>query len=277
MDLNNRETDNHRIGRELYNRDQDQKHRQDNDQERDRRYGNHNTSEWDSGNFFHTGPNPRGAQDRERDSYRRGGVRNSTYNQGQNAHLNDHYGSRPDSPYRNERAYLNHGDRAQQYNQNDEHYMRRPQQPGGALQGNRNEVNDYQNDQWREGPDSRSRYKEDDYRYGSGSHNWYREDRPYYESNESRRRREQDHRGFFQKLGDTWHDIWHSDDRNFQPRDRDRSPSEQTSSRERHGYEAYRNRNYNKAYENGPKWADPSDTQRDNESRDINRDQRYRR
>ncbi|MCJ8165493.1 hypothetical protein MKJ04_11625 [Pontibacter sp. E15-1] len=221
---------------------------------------------WDEGNFFHTGPSPRGAQDqgsdrRPQEENRRSG----SYNQGQNAHLKDHYGSRSDSSYRNERSFIDHGDHGRAHYQHEEiHNMRRPQTPGGAPQGNQNDVSGYQNDPWREGPGSGSRYKEDDFRYGSGSHNWYSENRYTPDrADERRHNRQHDDRGIMNRVKDTWNDIWHSDDRNYQPRPRYQSNADRVDSHKRYGFENYRDRDFDRGHEGGPRWADESDKGRD--------------
>ncbi|GAB3823459.1 hypothetical protein [Pontibacter rugosus] len=274
MNLNGRNGENHQIGRDLYQRDQQIRNNNN-------RSGHEEDRRWGEGNYFHTGPSPRGAQDRDNDNYRRGGASNSSYNQGQNAHLNDHYGSRSGSAYRNERSYINHGDRGNQYKHDESHSMRRPHSPGGALEGNHNDFNDRNSDPWREGPGTGSRYKEDDYRYGSGSHNWYRENRytPDHEENRSRygSNSSNDDRGFVDRVKDTWNDIWHSDDRDYHSQNRHTSPEDNISSRERHGSEAYRNRSYDKGLEGGPRWADEVDSGHDDYYNNTNRNQRYRR
>ncbi|QCR23740.1 hypothetical protein [Pontibacter sp. SGAir0037] len=264
---------NQQIGKELYN--QDRRNNEDNGQGQSRYgyRGNPSQRDWDEGNFFHTGPSNRGAQDQrhprdyDREHYR-GGSSNSSYQQGQNAHLNDHYGSRSDSPYRNERSYLNHGDRGHNQNQ----YMHG--NAGGSQPGNYNELPSSPDKLHREGPGTRSRYKESDYRYGSGSHNWYRENR--YSPDEERESR--DDRGFFDKVRDGWNDIMHSDDPDYQPRNRgNERQAEELSSRKRYGGEQYRDRNYNNGYEGGPRWADETDSGDDDYYNNSDRNQRYRR
>ncbi|WP_161889875.1 hypothetical protein [Pontibacter russatus] len=274
MNPERNEGENHEIGRELYNRDRQQ------NQGSSRRYGyrGDNDRKWDEGNFFHTGPSPRGAQDREHtgpsgNEYRRGGSSHSSYNQGQNAHLSDHYGSRSDSTYRNERSYIDHGNHGSGHFQHDErHSMHRPHTPGGSLQGNYDDLNSYQNDPWREGPGSGSRYKESDYRYGSGSHNWYRENRY---TPDHRSHVQGEGRGIMDRVKDTWNDIWHSDDKDYQPRHRHQSNADRLDTRTRYSSDAYRDRNFDRGYEGGPRWADESD--RGHDSRDSDRTSRYRR
>jgi hypothetical protein len=242
--------------------------------EHQKRYGyrGHDEREWDEGNYFHTGPSPKGAQDTTKQKYGENYQhdRNRTYAQGRNAHLKDHYGSRPNSPYRNEHSYLDHGD---QYQHSQEHNMRRPHAPGDYLQNRSYDRNEQRGNEWREGPSSRSRYKNDDFRYGSGSHNWYTEGR--YTADENRGPHDQ--RGFFDKVKDTWSDIWHSDDPEYQPHNRYESRAERINPAVRHGAEDYRNRNFDKGYEGGPRWADDSDSGRDNYYKDSDRTQRYRR
>ncbi|WP_242921105.1 hypothetical protein [Pontibacter liquoris] len=248
--------ENQRIGQQLYKKDQEQ-------QQRYGYRGDHN-QKWDEGNYFHTGLSTHGAQDRG--NYPQGGSSHTSYNQGQNAHPGDHYGSRSDSPYRNEQSFINHGNREGQGSYN---------QYGGFVSGSRpgnlHDENSYRTDSGREGPGTRSRYKEDDYRYGSGSHNWYREGR-YTPDDASTQRR--DPRGFFQRVKDGWNDIMHSDDPNYTPHD---YSSHDRFDRERRGSEVYRDRNFNRGYESGPRWADESDTGHDRYSDDTDRTQRYRR
>lgn len=268
--------ENQRIGKELYNQDKNY------NQQRYGYRGQHQ-QDWDEGNYFHTGPNKRGAQDRDRNDrdYQRGGASHSSYNQGQNAHLNDHYGSRSNSSYRNERSYINHGDSNRGGN-----YQQQQGSTGASIPGNYNESEKYRDEKWREHPGGGSRYKEDDYRYGSGSHNWYREGR--YTPDEVRR--ERDDRGFFERMGsgikDTWNDIMHSDDPDYHSEHTTRQrQSERISSRQRYGSEPYRDGQYGNGYdrtrdrgfEGGPRWADETDSGEDNYYNDINRNQRYRR
>lgn len=267
---------NQRIGKELYNQDKEHNQQQSG-------YRKPAQKEWGEDNYFHTGPSSHGAQDRDQHNsdYRRGGSSNSSYNQGQNAQSNDHYGSRPNSTYRNERNFLNHGDSHSTGN-----YQQRSSNSGGSAPGNHNPNPEYRNDKWREHPSSESRYKEDDYRYGSGSHNWYREGRYTHDED----RNAQDDRGFLERMGsgikNTWNDIMHSDDPDYSSNTPDRQrQSERISSRERHGSEQYRDRqndngydrSRDKGYEGGPHWADETDSGEDKYYKNTDRNQRYRR
>ncbi|EJF11519.1 hypothetical protein [Pontibacter sp. BAB1700] len=263
--------ENQRIGRELYNRDREQQH--------SKRYAyrgqDQNERKWDEGNYFHTGPSPRGAQDRDRqaESGRHYlGNRPATYQSNQGSFQSGHYGSRSESPYRNESQYLNHGYRGQGSGSQQPY---RPQMGGGSQPGNYNEPPTSQDSLWREGPGSRSRYKETDYRYGSGSHNWYNEGR-YSPDVEPDNR---DKRGFFERVRDTWDDIMHSDDPDYQPRNRYDSErrAEQLSSRNRYSGESYRDRNFDRGYEGGPRWADEIDSGNDDYYKGTDRSQRNRR
>ncbi|WP_266203309.1 hypothetical protein [Pontibacter kalidii] len=261
---------NQQIGKELH--DRDHQHQGQSAQRYGYRGGQGNTREWGEGNYFHTGPSPRGAQDsnerRYGENYQHD--RNSTYAQGRNAHLSDHYGSRSGSAYRDENSYLNHGNRGGQQG------MHRPQTPGGSLQGNYSDMNDRRNAPWNEGPGTRSRYKDDDFRYGSGSHNWYTEGR-YTPDSEETAPYPRDHRGFMERVKDTWNDIWHSDDPEYRPRQHHVSGADRLDSHKRYGSENYRNRNFDRGYEGGPRWADETDSGRDNYYKDTDRNQRYRR
>jgi hypothetical protein len=247
---------NQQIGRELYERDKQQQ--QSHQQERYARRGE-NQRKWDEGNYFHTGPSPRGAQDRpghQPEHHRSSG--HSTYHTGEGAHLGDHYGSRSDSPYRREDTYLNHGNRPY----SGQGYYSQGSTASGQQPGNYNEPPRPEDNPWNESPLGRSRYKETDYRYGSGSHNWYQEGR--YSPDEPPRPQQTSDRSFFQRLRHTWDDIMHSDDPEWQERDqRDRAhyiQQHSRSDRERHGSEPYRDRNFDRGYEGGPRWADETDS-----------------
>ncbi len=244
---------NQRLGRELHERDQQHQGRYSGYR------GQPSTRKWDEGNYFHTGPSPRGAQDqRPQDrGYRPG----STHYTGEGSHPGQHYGNRSDSPYRSESSYLNHGNRSQQVPPYQGSYT------GSSKPGNYNEPPAYPDKIHREGPGTRSRYKEDDYRYGSGSHNWYQEGRftPNHTYHDP-----EDHRSYFQRIGDTirdtWNDIMHSDDPEYlrsHPHSGNRyNREEDMRNRERYGADQYRNRNFDRGYERGPHWADDSDTSR---------------
>lgn len=259
--------ENQRIGRELYRKDQ---------QHSNQRYAyrGKNDRKWDEGNYFHTGPSPRGAQDRDRqaESGRHyTGNRPAPYQSDRGTHQTGHYGSRSESPYRNEDRYLNYGDKGQRPS-------RAPYQmqgQGGSQPGNYNEPPTSQDSLWREGPGSRSRYKETDFRYGSGSHNWYREGR-YSPDQEPKSR---DKRGFFERVRNTWDDIMHSDDPEYRPHSQGDSErrADQLSSRQRYSGESYSDRNFDRGYEGGPRWADETDSGNDDYYKDSDRSQRYRR
>lgn len=256
---------NQRIGRELHNQHRDQEQQHPN-----QRYGYRGQQDrkWDEGNFFHTGPSPRGAQDRNRQDDTRRPERR-TFQPDPSSHRDQHYGSRSNSLYRNENTFLNRGESGESQ------YSRRQPMGGGSQPGNYNEPPTSQDSLWREGPGTRSRYKETDYRYGSGSHNWYTEGRysPDVEPDNS------DNRGFFTRMRDTWDDIMNSDDPEYNPRnnyDPDRR-AEQLSSRQRYSGEAYRDRNFDRGYEGGPRWADETDSGNDDYYKDRDRGQRNNR
>jgi hypothetical protein len=263
-DSYSRGAENWRVGRKL--------NQQDSEHQAKYGYRGQDERQWGEGNYFHTGPSSHGAQDRPEhrygESYQHD--RNTSYAKDRNAHLNEHYGSKKNSPYRNESSYLDHGD---QYQHSQQHNIRRPHYEGDNLQGSSQDRTRYQSDRFREGPSSRSRYKDDDFRYGSGSHNWYNEGR--YTSDENRGPR--DERGLFDKVKDTWNDIWHSDDPEYQPRNRYESRADRLDSHKRYGSEQYRDRGYNQGYEGGPRWADETDSGHDSYYNDTDRTKRYRR
>ncbi|MDX5443237.1 MAG: hypothetical protein LPJ89_05565, partial [Hymenobacteraceae bacterium] len=140
------EEENQRIGRELYNRDVAHGNRY----QQHRNTGSHTDRKWDEGNYFHTGPNPRGAQNRPHHTQQPP----SSYSQ-QYSH---HYGSDPHSVYRDPSA-INYGDR-----------MGSTRHVGwsarGTQPGQRHDYPSINENPNYEGPGTRSRYKEDDYRYG---------------------------------------------------------------------------------------------------------------
>lgn len=253
---------NQRTGRELYNKDREK-------DQNPQRYGyrGQNDRKWDEGNYFHTGPSPRGAQDRgqQPDSGQRN--RNTPYQSDRGSYQTGHYGNRSESPYRNESRYLDHGDKGYTESRSSS-YGRQ----GGSQPGNYNEPPTSQDSLWREGPGTRSRYKETDYRYGSGSHNWYSEGR-YSPDQEPETR---DKRGFFERVRNTWDDIMHSDDPDYRsqtPQDYGRR-AEQLSSRHRYGSEPYRDRDFDRGYEGGPRWADETDSGKDDYYKKSDRNQR---
>ncbi|MBX0333930.1 hypothetical protein K3G39_11855 [Pontibacter sp. HSC-14F20] len=259
--------ENQRIGRELYNKDREQQ-----PQRYAYRGQNQSQKKWDEHNYFHTGPSPRGAQDRDRQAEtgrHYTGNRPAPYQSDQGAYQSGHYGSRSESPYRNESHYLNHGYRGQESSSQQPY---RSQMGGGSQPGNYNEPPTSQDSLWREGPGTRSRYKEDDYRYGSGSHNWYNEGR-YSPDVEPENR---DKRGFFKRMRDTWDDIMQSDNPDYEPHNRydPERRAEQLSTRQRYGGESYRDRNFDRGYEGGPRWADETDSGHDDYYKDANRNQR---
>ncbi len=260
---NYNEEENHRIGRDLNRKDTERRPPQ-------QRYSYRAQKDykWDEGNYFHTGPSKSGAQDRD-SQYKASGARSpqrhDTFNRDSNAHLSTHYGSRPNSPYRNERSYLDHGDT---YRSSD--YTPQYSQ-GRSVPGNYNEPPAGGYETYNDVPGERSRYKEDDYRYGSGSHNWYREGR--YTSDEDR----PSDRGFFNKVRDTWNDIMHSDDPDYKPTHPMRGQSDRISSHHRYSSKPYQERDFNRGYEGGPRWADEIDSGKDNYYDDTDRTQRYRR
>ena len=260
---NYNEEENQRIGRELHRRDMEQNLPKE-------RYGYRTPKDqkWDEGNYFHTGPARRGAQDRDQTNRATGTNRpQGNYNRGEGAHLNDHYGSRPNSAYRTERSYLDHGD---SFSSGQYH----PQQYSGAQPGNYNEPPVSRYEQYNDVPGGRSRYKETDFRYGSGTHNWYQEGRFTPDSTPEPQR---DKRGFFDRVRDTWNDIMHSDDPDYRPKHNYPTHEDRVNERKRYGNDLYNRQQFDRGYEGGPRWADETDTGKDNLYNDDERTQRYRR
>lgn len=261
---NYNEEENQRIGKELHRRDMGHNQPQ-------QRYGYRSDKDqkWDEGNFFHTGPSKHGAQDREQYNQSRSSQQHTgNYQKGQNAHLNEHYGSRPNSAYRNERSYLDHGDSFQgsRYNV--------PQPSGNRQPGNYNEPPETPYQQWNDVPGGRSRYKETDFRYGSGTHNWYQEGRY---TPDSTPEADRDNRSFFGRIKDTWNDIMHSDDPDYHPHQNYPTSEDRLNSRKRYGSDLYNRQQFDRGYEGGPRWADETDSGKDNFYDDTDRSQHYRR
>jgi hypothetical protein len=305
----NGDEENHRVGRELYNRDQ-QRHQPNQHRPQD----NH----WDNGNNFHTGPSNQSRSHFPEDSYER----NSNADRG--ASLSKHYGEREYSAYRNPNS-LNYGDgrgnsthaserqqghsafnnpnnQTSQFGDGRGNYNARQDSYGHA--NNRvhsdNRINeqrrrDDSNENYYQGgymdsrgvreelprpdsnphneyPGSRSRYKDDDYRYGSGNHTWYDEQR--YTANDGRRA-DRDKGDVLGEMGagarEAWNDVKHGVQNLF-----NRNSGHQNSDQNRynqdnrnHDYE-YRSRQ-DRGTERGPRWSDETDSGDDNNSR-YNRD-----
>jgi hypothetical protein len=238
-------------------------------------------------------PNPRNLQENQRigkEIYRERGDRNwnEQYRSGQSYHNRDegygreqtHYGARPDSAYRDP-SRINYGDNRQEgqnqrYGQNQDRYQNRPSGQDQTYRGYQSGYGDKRHDYYNDPPKGehagtrywgeREGFKEDDYRYtsgnrgnweapGIGSHNRDDDDRNRYRSNYRDRHEDQDRdRGIFDRMGNSisnaWNSITGSDDDNY----RNRHP---------------RDRDYNRGYESGPRWADEDD--RDNRDRQNRR------
>lgn len=213
--------ENQRVGQELYRRDQQNQIR-------------HPQERYQSGQNYHN--------------------RNEGYSREQT-----HYGSRPDSAYRN--PDINFGDNPdrQQYRHDRPSYARRE---GTSSQSPYPEdftrpEQHHHDFPWNE----RNRYKNDDYRYRSGHRNTWQQD---YEEDDLARQRG-DYRGreegFFDRMGNSISQAW----RNM-TRDEDEPSS---------GYDNYRNRNFSRGQESGPRWADESESERYRQRR-FNRDDQDR-
>lgn len=206
-----------------------------------------------------------------------------------------HYGARPDSAYRNSNA-INYGNRSEQnnnfdrndrgYNQpndQDQEQERYNQNHNGFSNQNRNPDTNYQEqssgerhynrerDTWPE----RNEYKDDDYRFRSGNRgNWhapdglgnsdndrYRNQRDYREQNNyrhqdhnrynDRNRNQENEQGFFDRIGNSISNTWHNIT----------NPDYYHPANQRRHYDG-ENRNYNRGYESGPRWANESDQER---------------
>ncbi|RAU84015.1 hypothetical protein [Pontibacter arcticus] len=239
---------NQRKGQQLHKQDQQQ------------RYGYRGapeTRQWGENNFFHTGPSPRGAQDRDPGRSQNPSGYNNRPASYEQQNQSNHYGTSQNSPYRNERSHINHGDNYGSSNYQSNQNNQGSANAGGSRHGNFSDQSDQRNNLYREGPGSSSRYKETDFRYGSGSHNWYQEGR-YTADNEDERNR--DGRGFMDRVKDTWNDIWHSDDPDY--RTNNTNNRQDYYDNQRH-VPQNTSRNFNRGYESGPRWADETDSGND--------------
>ena len=196
--------------------------------------------DWDEGNFFHTGPAPKGSRvyEREQDIRQRGNYNRHPHSPGDQ---HGHYGARSESVYRR-LDNLNYGD-----------HGRRQQSSapfGSGYEPHRQPIG-LDNNPHTEAPGTDSRYKEDDYRYGSGNHNFYREGR--YQQDGGIGQGFKDNKGFFERVGDgirdTWESITSPDGENY-PR----------SGNRRYGDSDADFRRSDRGYESGPRWADESET-----------------
>jgi hypothetical protein len=206
--------ENHRVGQDLYRRDQQNQIR-------------HPQERYQSGQSYHN--------------------RDEGHNQDQ-----IHYGSRPDSAYRN--PNINFGD--QPYRQNQDYRDERSSYARREGTSTRSPYPEdftrpeqHHHDQtWNE----RNRYKDDDYRYRSGHRDTWRQfnDADHEEDDLARQRGDYHGReeGFFDRIGNSISHAW----RNM-TQDEDEGPS---------GNESYRNRNFNRGHESGPRWADESENDR---------------
>jgi hypothetical protein len=69
----------------------------------------------------------------------------------------------------------------------------------------------------------------------------------------------------------------HADDPDYQDKHYRYQAPEKGSDRVRMGSEPYRDRRYDRGYEGGPRWADETDSGRDDYYDETDRSQRYRR
>ena len=246
-------------------------------------------------------PNRRNLQENHRvgkDIYRERGDRNPTdqYRSGQSYHNRNegfgpeqtHYGARSDSAYRdpnrinygdnrqNQDRYQNQ-DRNQNYNRNQDWNRNQNQNRNTNDYRNQNTYGDRNHNYYNDPPQGdhagtrfwgeREGYKQDDYRYTSGNRgNWEApgigrdnrddDDDRYRNNNRDRNYNQDRDQGFFDRMGNSISNAWNrmtgDDDDNNNNRDRDRYSQ---------------NRNFNRGYESGPRWADEDDRRRNNNRR----------
>lgn len=294
------ETENHRVGRELYHRDQ---------QNNQPAHG----STWDNGNHFHTGYSNQTRSHFPEDTHQR------TTNADRGGSRDKHYGEREYSTYRNPN-HLDYGDgrghnsrthfeggssqqnnpqhantnshfapygdsrgnysaRQDSYGQGqtnihpDRHLTPQRRQDdsnenyyhGGymASRGVRQELPLPEDNPYHEYPGSRSRYKDDDYRYGSGNHSWYQERRF---TDNSGRRADQDKGDILGDMGEglreAWHDMKHGV-QNLWHRNTGGNRNDYTDRSNVHGenrHEQEYRSQRDHGYERGPRWSDETDS-----------------
>jgi hypothetical protein len=223
--------ENHRVGQELYRRDQQNQNRHPQEQY------------------------PGGQQHQNRQQ---------GYNPDQ-----AHYGSRPDSAYRN--PNINFGDNP--YRQDNDHRYDRPAfRNEGGTTGRSPYPEDFtrpeqhhDNRMWTE----RNRYKDEDYRYRSGHRDTWERPANLDYNEDDRARQRGDYRGqqegFFDRIGNTISHAWH-----HMTQDEDDNPT---------GNLGPQNRDVNRGYDSGsrwgheagPRWGDDRDNDRYRQRR-FNRD-----
>ncbi len=202
---------------------------------------------------------------------------NEQYRNGQSFHNQNegfrpdqrHYGSRPDSAYRNQQN-INYGD-----NQNRNY-------PDNGSWNNRNQQGQYRHDlsnppreyhdhtrpeQHHDHRDymERNRYKDDDYRYRSGNRGtWEAPGSEFINQNNNqnqyRNNSRHDNEGFFDRMGNSIRNTWNNVTN---------SHHEENDNR----YRPNQNRNFKQDYESGPRWADESETERFRRESQYRRDQ----
>lgn len=167
-----------------------------------------------------------------------------------------HYGSRPDSAYRN--PNINFGDDPHRRDQ-DYRQERHPYQSRSGTSSRSPYPEDFTRPEqhhhdraWTE----RNRYKDDDYRFRSGHRDTWRQfgDLDYEEDDLARQRGDYRGReeGFFDRMGNRISQAW----RNM------------TQDEDDSGWENDRSRSSSRGRESGPRWADESDQDRYRANRD---------
>ncbi|WP_026461882.1 hypothetical protein [Adhaeribacter aquaticus] len=218
------------------------------------------------------------------------------YRSGQNYHNRNegysseqtHYGSRPDSAYRDPNR-INYGDNRGQ-NQNN---WQRSNQNSQYNTGYRNNLDNDKRGRDFDNPPlgdhggtrywgERDQYKEDDYRYTSGHRgDWHTPGTSSDQDYDNRRRdnrynqsRNQDE-GMFDRMGNSISRAWDNFTEFFDENNNNRNSTHT-------GYRPdpnYQNRNQPRGYESGPRWADESDRHRYDRDRQNRRrdhdDDRY--
>lgn len=210
-----------------------------------------------------------------RDIYRERGDRpfNEQYRSGQSYHNQNegyrpdqtHYGSRPDSSYRNQNN-INYGD-----NRNRNFPDNGPWSNANPQRSYRNDLNnppreyrDYTRpEQHHDHRDytERNAYKDTDYRYRSGNRgNWEAPGSEYVNNqNQYRNTPRNEDEGFFDRMGNSIRETWNNITNSHDVEDNQYRPNQ--------------NRNFNRGYEPGPRWADDSETERFRRESQYRRDQ----
>jgi len=231
---NNNQEENHRVGRELYRRDQDknQRHQPDHNRQQPQR--------WDMGNNFHTGPNQQSRSHFPEDNQQR----NTNADWG--GSRDKHYGERNYSVYRNDNS-LNYGDGRGNNSKNQQHQQEHP-------------FSGQQNQNYSAFGDGRGNYSARQDSDGRG----YGNDRIHSENISQQRRRDDSNENYYKGA--------YMDDRGVKkekPRPEDNPYNEYPGSRSRYKDDDYRYGSGNHGWREDQRYTDNNGRRVDRDKGDI--------